>query len=94
MIHFFGKKINIKVTKGAIVGWLKIMLFLLDDAAALLIVILLLWFLKIQIPLSIIITIAVLVGSLVFIIHKAVIPDFRKRPAAGPEGMIGVQGRR
>ncbi len=48
---------------------------------------------RIQIPLPIVILIAILVGAFVFIVHKAVIPDFRRRPVTGQEGMIGLEGR-
>jgi membrane-bound serine protease (ClpP class) len=37
--------------------------------------------------------VAVLAGALIFMIHKVVIPDFRRRPVTGREGMIGTQGR-
>jgi membrane-bound serine protease (ClpP class) len=93
MIHFFVKKVNIKLIKRTVAAWLKIIIFLLDDAAALLLIILLLRFMRIQIPLPIVILIAILVGAFVFIVHKAVIPDFRRRPVTGQEGMIGLEGR-
>lgn len=93
MIHFLVKKVNIKLIKRTVADWLKIILFLLDDAAALLLIILLLRFMRIQIPLPIVILIAILVGAFVFIVHKAVIPDFRRRPVTGQEGMIGLEGR-
>ncbi len=93
MIHFFAKKVNIKLIKRAVADWLKIIIFLLDDAAALLLIILLLRFLKIQIPLPIVIIVAIIIGAFVFIIHKAIIPDFRRRPVTGQEGMIGLEGR-
>ena len=93
MIHFFVKKVNIKLIKRTVAGWLKIIIFLLDDAAALLLIMLLLRFLKIQIPLPIVILLAILVGAFVFIVHKAVIPDFHRRPVTGQEGMIGLEGR-
>ena len=87
------KKVNMKLIKRAVVDWLKILVFLLDDAVALLLVILLLRFLRIQIPLPITIVVAVLAGALIFMIHKVVIPDFRRRPVTGREGMIGTEGR-
>ncbi len=93
MLHFFVKKVNIKLIKRTAADWLKIIIFLLDDAAALLLIILLLRFMRIQIPLPIVILIAILVGAFVFIVHKAVIPDFRRRPVTGQEGMIGLEGR-
>ena len=38
------------------------------------------------------ITIALILGGLAFIIHKAVIPTFHKRQVSGSEGMIGRIG--
>jgi len=93
MIHFFVKKVSIKLIKRAVADWLKIIIFLLDDAVALLLIILLLRFMRIQIPLPIVILLAILVGAFVFIVHKAIIPDFRRKPVTGQEGMIGLEGR-
>jgi len=87
------RKVIAKLTKRAVVDWLKVLVFLLDDAAALVLIILLLRFLEIQIPLWITIFVAILAGTLIFVIHKAVIPDFRRKPVTGREGMIGTQGR-
>lgn len=66
---------------------------MLDGAAALLLVILVLRFLEIRIPLPITIVIVLLVGTLVFVVHKAVIPTFHMRSLTGSEGMISAQGR-
>ncbi len=93
MIRFLIRRANIKVIKGAVVDWLKIILFLLDDAAALFLIIWLLQALNIQLPLPIIILIAVLVGAFVFIGYEALVPDSRRRPVTGKEGMVGLEGR-
>ena len=87
------RKGNTKLIKRAVVDWLKVLVFLLDDAVVLLLIVLLLRFLGIQIPLPITIVVAVLAGTLIFIIHRVIIPDFRRKPVTGPEGMIGTQGR-
>ena len=73
--------------------WFLILFLLLDDAAALLLVLLILWFLGITIPLPVTIALALLLGALIFIIHKAVIPTFHKRKITGSEGMIGLEGK-
>lgn len=86
------KRVNKKSTKATVTNWLKVIVFLLDDMIALIIIILILHFLEIQIPLPIIITAAILIGILLFIIHRAIIPDFRRKPVTGQEGMIGLQG--
>jgi len=86
------KRVNKKPTKATVTSWLKVIVFLLDDVVALLIIILILHLLKIQIPLPIIITAAILLGILLFIINRAIIPDFRRKPVTGQEGMVGLQG--
>jgi membrane-bound ClpP family serine protease len=86
------KRLNTKLIKRTVTDWLKVIVFLLDDVVALLLIILLLRFLKIQIPLPIIIVVAILIGTLLFIIHRAILPDFRRKPVTGQEGMIGSQG--
>ena len=72
--------------------WLIILVLLLDEAIAVAVVFLVLWALGIEIPLPVIIVTALLLGAFVFIIHKAVIPSFRKRRITGSEGMIGLTG--
>ena len=88
-----GKKTNTTLVKRTVGDWLKVLVLLLDDAVALLVVILVLRFLGIRIPLPITIVIALLLGTFIFIIHKAVIPSFHRRIVTGSEGMIGEQGR-
>ena len=68
-------------------------MLLLDEAAVVALVILVLRFFGIQIPLPMALSIAIVVGAFVFIIHIAVIPSFRRKQVAGREGMIGEQGR-
>ena len=78
--------------KRTIKDWLILLVLLLDDAAALVLVLLVLWFFRIKVPLPIAIVTALLIGSLVFIIHKVVIPSFHKKQITGSEGMIGLAG--
>ena len=73
-------------------GWLLILVLLLDDAAALVLVFLVLWFLGIKISLPILIVIALLLGTFVFITHKVIIPSFHKKKVTGAEGLIGLEG--
>jgi len=87
------KKINTKLIRRTIADWGKVLLLLLDEAAVLLVVILVLQFLGLRIPLSITITVAIIVGMFVFIIHIAVIPSFHRKQVTGREGMIGTQGK-
>lgn len=87
------KKTDNKLTWRRVKDWLKVLVLLLDEAAALLLVIIILRFFKIQIPLPVTIVLVLLLGILVFITHKAVIPSFHRRTVTGSEGMIGTQGQ-
>jgi len=86
------KKLNARSLRIRAADWFKITVLLLDEAVIITLVILALRYFKIQISLPLTITIVILLGILVFIIHKAIIPSFHWRPVTGPEGMIGTQG--
>jgi len=88
-----GKKIDIKLVRRTAKDWLKVLVLLLDEVAALFIVILALRFFEIKLPLIVIVIIALIAGTLIFIVHRAVIPTFHKKQVTGREGMIGLQGR-
>ena len=72
--------------------WLKVLVLLLDEAAVVALVFIILWALDIKIPLPVVIPVALALGALVFIIHKAVIPTFHKKRLTGSEGMVGLKG--
>jgi len=78
--------------KSTVKDWLKVMVLLLDEAVVVGLVLLVLWVLEIEIPLPIAIPVALLLGALIFIIHKAIIPTFHKKKITGSEGMIGLKG--
>ena len=78
--------------KSTIKDWLKVLVLLLDEAAAVALVFLVLWWLGIEIPLLIMIPVALLLGALIFVIHRAVIPTFHKKQVTGAEGLIGLEG--
>ena len=81
-----------KPMKSAIKDWLKVLVLLLDEVVIVAVVLLVLWQLKIDIPLPIAIVGALVLGGLVFVIHKAVIPTFHKKQVTGAEGLIGLEG--
>ena len=85
------KKLEAKPIKRTAKDWLKALVLLLDEAVALLVVILVLRFFEIKIPLVITVVIALLVGTSIFVTHKAVIPSFHRKQVTGREGMIGQQ---
>jgi membrane-bound serine protease (ClpP class) len=73
-------------------AWLIILIALLDDVAALALVFVLLWFFKVEIPLSALIVIGLVVGSVIFMVNRAVVPSLRRKKAIGAEAMIGMEG--
>jgi len=79
-------------TKRTVKDWLKITLLLLDEAIAIALVLGALWFFKVRIPLWIAVVVALLLGGIIFIVHKLVIPTFHAKQVTGPEGMIGHVG--
>lgn len=78
--------------KRTIKDWLIVLVLLLDDVAALVLVLLVLSVFNIKIPLWVTIVIALLLGGFAFMVHKVIIPSFRKKPVTGSEGMIGLEG--
>jgi len=88
-----GKKVDIKRIRRTAKDWLKVLVLLLDEVAALVLVILVLRFFEIKLPLPVIVIVALIVGTLIFIVHKAVIPSFHRKQVTGREGMLGQQCR-
>jgi len=82
-----------KSVKRSIKDWLIVLVLLLDEVAALVLVLLVLWFFKIEIPLPVMITIGLLLGTFAFVTHKVIIPSFHKKKVTGSEAMIGQEGQ-
>lgn len=78
--------------KSGIKDWLKVMVMFLDDAAVVVLVLLVLWALGIKVPLPAAVVGALLLGAVVFVIHRAVIPTFHKKQITGSEGLVGMMG--
>ena len=76
--------------KGIIKDWFIVLVALLDDIAVLVLILLVFWFFKIEISLVAIIVMAVVLGTTVFIIHRAIIPSLHRRKTTGSEGMVGL----
>jgi len=72
--------------------WLKVVVLLLDEAASVALVFFVLWLLGVEIPLPVTIVVALLLGIVVFITHKAIIPAFHKKQVTGAEGLMGLEG--
>lgn len=73
-------------------AWLIVLIALLDDVAALVLIFLVLWYFRVEIPLSAMIVIGLVLGTSIFVLHRAVIPSLRRRRVTGAEGMIGLVG--
>jgi membrane-bound ClpP family serine protease len=80
-----GESSNIK-------AWLIVLVALADDLAVLALVFLVLWFFKLAIPLWVIITIGLVLGTFTFLVHRAIVPSLRRKKVTGAEGMIGLGG--
>jgi membrane-bound ClpP family serine protease len=72
--------------------WIIVLIALIDDIAALVLVFIILWVLDIDIPIYLLVIIGVLVGTFIFIVHRAIVPSLRRRRITGREGMIGEIG--
>ncbi len=82
-----------KPLRNTLADWLKILVLLLDEAVVLILVILVLRYFKIRVPWPVATAIMIVLGIFIFLLHRAVIPSFRRQPASGSEAMIGTQGQ-
>lgn len=88
-----GEKGDIKRTRVTVKDWLKVLVLLLDEIVVLVLVIFLLRYFEIKLPLPVTIVLAVIAGTVIFLVHKALIPSFHQKQVMGKEGMIGRQCR-
>lgn len=72
--------------------WLLVAASLIDDAAVLVLIFLGLWFFHVKITWVIILVVVLVVIAFFLIMHKAVVPAFRRRQVTGAEGMLGASG--
>jgi membrane-bound ClpP family serine protease len=70
--------------------WLIVLVALIDDVAALALVFIVLWLLDIRLSLVAIIIIGLALGTIIFFLHRAIVPSLRRRKVTGTEGMIGT----
>ena len=87
------KDTGTRQVKRTFTDWIKVIVLLLDEVVVIALVIVVLNFLGVKIPLPVMIVGLLLVGVIVFFIHKAVIPSFHLKPASGSEALIGTHGR-
>lgn len=79
--------------KKNIKDWLIIIVLLLDEAVAVVLILLVLRALGIEVPLPVMIGLALLLGAFIFATHKVIIPALRKKKITGSEGMVGLEGK-
>ena len=78
--------------KRTVKDWFVILVVLLDEVIVVALVFLALWLLGVEIPLPVIIVTALLLGGIIFITYKLVIPALHKKRITGSDGMIGLEG--
>ncbi len=81
-----------KRMKRTVKDWVVILVVLLDEVIVVALVFLALWLLGVEIPLPVIIVTALLLGGIIFITYKLVIPALHKKRITGSDGMIGLEG--
>src|SRR4030042_6760158 len=74
-------------------AWLIFLVAVLDDIAALVLVFLLLRLFNVKISVPAMIITGLVLGTIIFFIHRAVVPSLRRRKLTGAEGMIGETGK-
>lgn len=78
--------------KRTVKDWLVILVVLLDEVIVVALVFLALWLLGVDIPLPVIIVTALLLGAIILMTYKLVIPALHKKRITGSEGMVGLEG--
>ena len=72
--------------------WLIVLVLLLDEVAVVALVLLALWYFKIKLPVLVIIVLVLLLGALVFLTHRVIVPSFHRKQVTGREAMVGLEG--
>ncbi len=73
-------------------AWVIVLVALLDDIAVLVLLFVILWAFDVDIPIYLLVIIGLIVGTFVFIVHRAIVPSLRRKKVVGREGMIGRAG--
>ena len=74
-------------------AWLIVLVALLDDIAALVLVFLLLRLFNVKMSVPVMVIAGLALGTIIFFVHRAVVPSLRRRKVTGAEGMIGEIGK-
>ncbi|MFC1945642.1 NfeD family protein [Chloroflexota bacterium] len=78
--------------KSRLKDWGKVLLLLADEAAAVVIILLIMWAFNITLQLWLAVVLVILLGVVIFVMHRAVMPTFRKKQVTGVEAMVGLTG--
>ena len=81
-----------KNKKSGMNPWLVVAIALADDVAVVALVFIILWAFDITLSVPALIVLVVVGGTLVFIVHRAIVPSLRRRQVTGSGGMIGQYG--
>ena len=74
-------------------AWLIVLVAMLDDIVALVLVFIVLWLLDVKISALAMVIVGLALGTIIFFVHRAVVPALRRRKVNGAEGMIGLTGK-
>ncbi len=80
----------VKRKKATIKDWGIVLLALLDDLAVFALILVAFWYFKVEVPIWLVIVMALVLGSLAFLTHRAIIPILHRRKAVGREAMLGI----
>ena len=74
-------------------AWLVVLIALLDDVAILALVAMILVLLDVELPVPVLAVIGLMLVTIIFFAHRAVIRSLRERTVTGVEAMIGATGK-
>lgn len=72
--------------------WLIVMVLLLDELAVVVLVLLALWYFDVNMPASLAVVLALVLGGVVFLTHRVIIPSFHRKEVTGRSAMVGLEG--
>jgi len=81
-----------KTESSGLKPWVIVLIALIDDVAALVLIFVILWALDVDIPVYLLVILGLMAGTLIFFIHRAIVPSLRRKKVSGKEGMIGLTG--
>ena len=83
---------NKKKESTGLKSWVIVLIALIDDIAVLALIFLIIWAFDVEIPVYLLIILGLVAGTVIFFVHRAIVPSLRRRKVTGKEGMIGQIG--